>query len=175
MVRDARPGGGYLYDVLEDYYRDSRVRPNQIFAASLNYSPIAPEIGRRVVDMVAAKLLVPCALRTLAPGEDGYRGSYLGDVAERESAYHQGTAWMWLLAPYARAHIRVYGYNREHLRKLLEPILELLKRRAVGHLPEILDGDAPHTPRGTFAHASSTAAVLEILAMLKSPPKFGEM
>ncbi|MHC4664070.1 MAG: amylo-alpha-1,6-glucosidase [Planctomycetota bacterium] len=164
--------GGYLYDVLDERYIDTRIRPNQLLAVSLPYSPLPAELQRAVVDTVTKRLLVPGAVRSLAVGDEGYQGCYIGDQTMRDAAYHQGTAWPWLLAPYARAYIRVRGYDAPWLHRLLEPVPRLLERQAVGNLPEVLDGDPPHTPRGAFAQAWSVAAVLEMLGMLKTPPKF---
>jgi predicted glycogen debranching enzyme len=167
--------GGYLYDVLEENYKDARVRPNQLFAVSLPYSPLPDEIRKGVVSVVSERLAVPGGVRTLAQDEDGYQGSYLGDQTSRDGAYHRGTAWPWLLAPYAKAFVRVNGYDIPWLKKLIEPVQSLLSRQAIGQMPEILDGDEPHTPRGAFAQAWSVAAVLEILEMINNAPKFQDI
>jgi predicted glycogen debranching enzyme len=167
--------GGYLFDVLEENYRDALIRPNQLLAVSLPYSPLPAPVQKSVVKIVSERLAVPGGVRTLAQGEDGYQGCYLGERTQRDGAYHQGTAWPWLLAPYAKAFIRAEGYDASWLKKLIEPVRGMLSRQAIGQIPEILDGDEPHTQRGAFAQAWSVAAVLEILDMIKTPPQFSDV
>src|SRR5690606_19277125 len=115
--------GRYLYDRIDDAGRpDPSLRPNQLFAVSLPHSPLSPEQAEGVVAAVERSLLVPLGVRTLAPEDPAYRGQYLGGRRERDAAYHQGTAWPWLLGPFAAAYLRVHGHRataRERLRELL--------------------------------------------------------
>src|SRR6266550_3649434 len=138
---------------------DASLRPNQIFAVSLPVSPLTPEQRKAVVDVCARHLLTSHGLRSLAPGEPGYSGHYGGSPSDRDSAYHQGTVWGWLLGPFALAHYRVY-HDREAALRFLEPLGRQIYASGLGTLGEIFDGDAPFTPRGCIAQAWTVAEVL---------------
>jgi predicted glycogen debranching enzyme len=150
-----------LFDVIdiEGGGHDDRIRPNQIFAVSLPYCALSPEQMRAVVDCCGRELLTSYGLRSLSPKESGYMGRYSGDSWQRDSAYHMGTAWGWLLGPYARAHFRVYG-NAGFALSLLDPLAQHVNSACIGSISEIFDGDAPHTARGCFAQAWSVAEIL---------------
>ena len=160
---------GYLLDVADP--DDAAFRPNQIFAAGgLPVSLVPLDVARRVVDAVEHQLVTPLGLRTLAPGSPGYVGRYRGDGLSRDAAYHQGTAWPWLMGAFVAAWLRVYGHNpgakAEARRRFLTPMEEHLEEYGLGHLPEIAEGDAPHTPCGCPFQAWSTGELLRIRAML---------
>jgi predicted glycogen debranching enzyme len=148
---------GFLYDVIDGDRRDLSLRPNQLIALSLGYCAIPEDRARRILAAVERSLLTPFGLRTLAPTEPGYRGRYEGSPAERDSAYHQGTVWPWLLGPFIAADRR---FNGDRAAELLEPLLAFAQSRGTGQVPEIFDGDPPHEPRGCFAQAWSVAEVL---------------
>jgi predicted glycogen debranching enzyme len=153
---------GYCYDVVDgpDGHDDS-LRPNQIFAVSLPESPLSPERQRRVVDTCARHLLTSFGLRSLAPGHAQYHGRYGGGPWERDSAYHQGPVWGWLLGPFALAHLRVYG-DPETARTFLQPMASHLADYGVGSIAEIFDGDPPFTPRGCIAQAWSVSETIRV-------------
>jgi predicted glycogen debranching enzyme len=151
-----------LYDVIDvdgGLDVDARLRPNQILAVSLPYCTLTRAQMRAVVDSCARELLTSYGLRSLGPSEAGYIGRYEGDVWRRDSAYHMGTAWSWMLGPFARAHYRVYGDARLAM-SFLNPIAQHLNAACIGSVSEIFDGDAPHTARGCFAQAWSVAEIL---------------
>jgi predicted glycogen debranching enzyme len=139
--------------------KDNAVRPNQIFAVSLPVSPLRAEQQKSVVDTCAKHLLTCYGLRSLAPGELNYRGHYGGDSRSRDSAYHQGTVWGWLLGPFALAHFRVYN-DRAAAHRYLEPLGSHISAYGLGTLAEIFDGDPPHAPRGCIAQAWTVGEVL---------------
>jgi glycogen debranching enzyme len=162
---------GCLYDVVDVDHRrgavDGAVRPNQILAVGgLPSALLPPERARRVVDVVEARLWTPLGLRTLAPGEPGYRPRYEGDPRSRDGAYHQGTAWPWLLGPFVEAWVRVRGggeeVKREARERFLAPLTARLDDYGLGHLPEIADGDPPHAPRGCPFQAWSLGELLRL-------------
>jgi predicted glycogen debranching enzyme len=157
-----------LYDVIDidGAGHDDRVRPNQIFAVSLPYCALNNEQMRAVVDCVGRDLLTSYGLRSLSPKENGYIGRYNGDARQRDSAYHMGTAWGWLLGPYVRAHFQVYG-NARFAQSLLDPIAQHVDSACMGSISEIFDGDAPHTARGCFAQAWSVAEILRSWLLLE--------
>src|SRR5262249_38996349 len=127
---------------------------------------IQGERARAIVDKVEERLVTPLGLRSLAAGEPNYAPRYSGGVRERDGAYHQGTVWPWLMGPFIEAWVRVRGstaeVKREAKMKFLDPLLAHLDQAGIGHLPEIADGDAPHTPRGCFFQAWSVAEALRM-------------
>jgi predicted glycogen debranching enzyme len=155
------PQRNCCFDVLDSpgIGSDARLRPNQIFAVSLNFSPLSNEQQKAVVDACAAQLLTPFGLRSLAPGERDYTGVYSGGPRERDAAYHQGTVWGWLLGPFALAHYGVYQ-NRATALGFLEPLAKAIDSYGLGSLGEIFDGDSPHRPRGCIAQAWTVGEVL---------------
>ena len=151
---------GCCYDVIDGPDGlDDALRPNQIFAVSLPESPLSRVRQKRVVDACARHLLTSYGLRSLAPGHPQYQGRYGGDQWRRDGAYHQGTAWAWLLGPFALAHFKVYR-DRAAARSFLEPLAHHLSDYGVGSIAEIFDGDAPFAPRGCIAQAWSVAETL---------------
>jgi predicted glycogen debranching enzyme len=162
------PEGEYLYDVidgpdgavdLQGRGVDPSLRPNQIFAVSLGTGLLNPARARAVVDVCAAELLTPVGLRSLAPRDPHYAGRYTGDSRQRDGTYHQGTVWSWLLGPFALAHYHVYGDPGQAV-ALLEGLANHLDEGCIGSISEIMDGDAPHSPRGCFAQAWGVSETL---------------
>jgi predicted glycogen debranching enzyme len=152
---------GCCFDVLDSpgAGNDPALRPNQIFAVSLEVSPLSPAQQKAVVDCCSSHLLTPLGLRSLAPGEPGYAGAYAGGPRERDSVYHQGAAWGWLLGPFALAHYRVYR-DRDAARGFLEPLAGAVDLYGLGSLGELYDGDSPHKPRGCIAQAWTVGELL---------------
>jgi predicted glycogen debranching enzyme len=155
-----------LYDVVANGRRDPSVRPNQIFAVSLPHSMLSIGHAQKVVEKIEAELLTPFGLRSLSPKDKDYCPVYVGSPLERDSAYHQGTVWGWLIGPFVDAYGRVYA-NGNQSEKRLEEILsgfkEHLTEAGVGQISEIFDADVPHAPRGCMAQAWSVAEVLRVL------------
>jgi predicted glycogen debranching enzyme len=172
---------GFLADVVDvDHERgrvDATLRPNQVLAVGgLPATLLDGERARRVVDVVERRLWTPLGLRSLAPEEPGYRGRYLGGVDERDSAYHQGTAWPWLLGPFVEAWLAVRGRaeaghaeaghaeatRAEARRRFLAPLRAHLDEAGLGHGSEVADGDAPHAPGGCPFQAWSLGELLRL-------------
>ena len=152
--------GGYCFDVIDGPDGDDpALRPNQLLAVALPHSPLTPAQQQGVVRRCARHLLTPVGLRSLAPDHPDYVPRYRGDRHARDGAYHQGTAWSWLLGPFVQAHLRVYG-DPGAARSFLDPLLEHLYDHGLGSISEIFDGDPPHTPRGCIAQAWGVAEVL---------------
>jgi len=150
---------------------DSTLRPNQIFAVSLNVSPLSSEQQKAVVDVCASQLLTPFGLRSLAPSERGYTGVYSGGPRERDAVYHQGSVWGWLLGPFALAHYRVYK-DRTAALDLLEPLARSIDSYGLGTLAEIFDGDPPHRPNGCIAQAWTVGEILRAWTELHAQPNW---
>jgi predicted glycogen debranching enzyme len=162
---------GCLYDVVDVDHRagavDATLRPNQIFAVGgLPLPLIGGEQALRVVDCVEASLWTPLGLRSLAPSEPGYSARYQGGVFDRDSTYHQGTVWPWLIGPFVEAWLRVRGSGEdaraEAERRFVAPLLAHLESAGVGHVSEICDAEAPHTARGAPFQAWSLGELLRL-------------
>jgi predicted glycogen debranching enzyme len=176
FVQRFRHDDGWLFDVVDaDHVRgriDVSFRPNQIFAVGgLPFALLEGPDACRVVDAVEQRLLTPIGLRTLAPDEPDYVGRYEGGVAPRDGAYHQGTVWPWLLGPFVDAWLRA-RHGRESAKaeareRFLAPLLRHLDDAGLGHISEIADGDAPHTPRGCPFQAWSVGEALRIVQLLE--------
>jgi predicted glycogen debranching enzyme len=151
----------YCYDVVDTPLggRDASLRPNQVFAVSLPASPLSPIQRKAVVDALAEQLLTSHGLRSLGPREPGYKGECRGGPRERDSAYHQGTVWGWLLGPFALAHYRVYRDARL-AQGFLEPLGKTISTSGLGTLSEIFSGDPPFSPEGTIAQAWTVAEIV---------------
>lgn len=162
------PARRCLNDCVRPGTTDASIRPNQILAVSLPHSPLEREQQAAVLAAVRQHLLTPFGLRTLAPTEPGYRGRYEGGPYERDSAYHQGTVWPWLMGPYVEAYLRVHDFAddaKAEGRRLLEPLLAHLDDAGLGSISEVFDGDPPHRPNGCFAQAWSVAEVRRAMAI----------
>ncbi len=154
---------GYPYDVVAEdagAAGDASVRPNAVLALSVDPDCFTPAQAAIVVDRARRDLVTPAGLRTLAPGEPGYVGQYGGNVLARDGAYHQGSVWPWLLGAYVRASLRAGG-NRAQLLALVTSAAG--NALAVGQVPEVAAGDAPHAPGGCVAQAWSVAELLRAL------------
>lgn len=159
--------GGYLYDVIDDKECDSSLRPNQIYAVSLPYTMLDREKARAVVDIVWKELYAKRGLRSLAPGHPDYHPIYLGALSKRDAAYHQGTAWGFLMGGFITAYTKVNDHSPESIRqalKFLAPVKEQFYEGGIGSISEIFDGDAPHHCRGCYAQAWSVGEVLRCYA-----------
>jgi glycogen debranching enzyme len=143
--------------------RDASIRPNQILAVSLKHSMLSRDKSKRVVEIVERELLTPYGLRSLAPSDPAYRPRYEGGVWDRDTAYHQGTVWPWMMGPFITAYVRANGGTeraRERAKELLAPIHGHLSDAGLGHVSEVLDAESPHDPRGCMAQAWSVAEIL---------------
>ena len=153
---------------------DRSVRPNQVFAASLPHALLTRPQAKAMLNLVTRHLVTPFGLRTLAPSDPRYLGRYAGDPRARDSAYHQGTAWPWLLGPYADALLYAEGGTvgvRRKVRELLRPVVGLLESGCLGQVPELADGDAPHAANGCPAQAWSVAEVLRVWLRVREPKR----
>ena len=154
-----------LFDVVVNGQRDGSVRPNQIFAASLHYSMLSIGQARKVVEKIEAELLTPVGLRSLSPKDKNYCPIYIGSPLERDSAYHQGTVWGWLIGAFVDAYRRVYPNGNQtetRIEEILAGFKKHLAEAGLGQISEIFDAREPHKPRGCPAQAWSVAEVLRV-------------
>ncbi len=163
----------YLADFLSSEGQPNwQVRPNMVIATSLPYSPLTDEMKRCVLGRVEKELLTPRGLRTLTPQDPEYKGRYFGDQAQRDKAYHQGTAWPWLLGPYSEGMLRLYKKAAMgKIKKLIWGFEPEMSMHGIGSISEIYDGDPPHEARGAISQAWSVSEVLRILDMLDRQEK----
>ncbi|MDB5296684.1 MAG: hypothetical protein JWO31_2667 [Phycisphaerales bacterium] len=158
-----------LADVVHDGHRDEKIRPNQIFAASLPNSPLGREERAAVVEVVRRELLTPVGLRTLARSDPGYHGAYHGPQIDRDAAYHNGTIWPWLIGPFLTAYLRAHGRGeaeQDRCREWLRPLVGHIEENCLGQVAEIFEAEEPHRPVGCPAQAWSVAEVLRLAVEL---------
>ena len=159
--------GGYYLDVIDQNGQpDATLRPNQAIALAVAPALFTPTRACSALDIIKQKLLTPFGLRTLSPADPNYIGHYGGDQRVRDSAYHQGTIWPWLLGPYVRALLH-FSPDRPatltHVRALLKPFAQHLNEAGLNTVSEIFEADSPYSPVGCVAQAWSVAALLDII------------
>jgi glycogen debranching enzyme len=169
-ARFRSPERPYLADVVDGPSGDDwTLRPNQVFALALPYPLVEPHEAAPVLTAVERSLLTTYGLRTLPPVDRAYRGYYGGDQLERDTCYHQGPVWPWLLGAYLDAVVRVHGERGCALAlQRLRPVVDHLRDAGLGSVSEILTGDPPHRPEGCIAQAWSVAEMLRIWCRLQA-------
>lgn len=162
---------GCLFDVVDIGHvsgtTDDRLRPNQLLAVGgLTHQLVTGKRARAIVDVCERELVTPMGMRTLSPDDPGYVGTYGGGVLARDGAYHNGTAWPWLMGPFVEAWVRVRNSTKkaknEARGRFLEPMVESVSSHGLGHIAEIADGDEPFSPRGCPFQAWSVAEALRL-------------
>ncbi len=154
--------GGYLYDVIDTPSGDdATLRPNQIFALSVAPDLVPTELARCALATVARYLWTPVGLRTLDPRHGDYQPRFTGDRVQRDSAYHQGTIWPWLIGHYLDAR-RQLDPELE-LQPYIQALLDHLWDFGLGTIAEVFDAEPPRFGAGCMAQAWSIAEVLRIL------------
>jgi len=166
-------GKGYLNDcILPDGSVDDSLRPNQIFAVSLEFSPLSLSRQKSVVQAVQNHLLTSYGLRTLSPDSPNYKGEYTGPPQQRDEAYHQGTAWPYLIGPFIEAYLKIDEFSpasKKQAAEFIEPLLQhLTEDGCLGSISEIFDGDEPQKPKGCFAQAWSVAEMIRACLLINS-------
>ena len=158
----------YLADYVDEAGQNLDIRPNQIIAASLTYSPITNEIKNDVINIIKQKLLTPKGLRTLSPSHPDYKGIYKGNQEERDNAYHQGTVWVWQLSHYVEANFKLLGKSfSKEAEKIVANFEEDMTDYGICSISEVYDGNPPHSPGGSTSQAWSVSEILRIIEMIK--------
>ncbi|MBQ0053014.1 MAG: glycogen debranching enzyme family protein [Bacteroidales bacterium] len=166
------PELGYLADYVDNYGQNMAVRPNQIYAFWVKYSPVDEELAPSVLRVMRNELVTARGLRTLSPRDVNYKGVYDGSQYDRDLAYHQGSTRTFLLEPYIDTRLRIYGDGFISRAKwLMKGFVEDLNKHGVGAVSELYDGDPPHEPHGTISSARGTAALLAVDHLLN---EYGE-
>lgn len=157
--------GKYLYDVIgENGKPDATLRPNQLFAISLPFPLLEGEKAKAILNIVKEKLYTPVGLRSLPQGDLHYIPQYGGDQWHRDSSYHEGTVWSWLLGAYVDAVMKSKARNKKtEALLIIKNFLYHLNEACIGQVSEIFDAEAPHHPRGCVAQAWGVAEVLRVI------------
>ncbi|MBR2230895.1 MAG: glycogen debranching enzyme family protein [Prevotella sp.] len=159
---------GYLYDYVDGNMIDWSVRPNMIFAVALDYSPLAQDQKKSVLDICTRELLTPKGLRSLSPKSGGYNPMYVGPQTQRDYAYHQGTAWPWLGGFYMEACLKLYKRTRlSFVERQMVGYEDEMMFNCLGTIPEMSDGNPPFRARGGMSFAMNVAEILRTLNMLE--------
>lgn len=159
---------GYLLDYVDGQMMDWSVRPNQLFAIALDFSPLDMRERKSVLDICTKELVTPKGIRSLSPKSGGYNPMYVGQQTQRDYAYHQGTAWPWLTGFYLEAYLRVYkmsGVN--YIERQLIGFEEELFYHCIGTIPELFDGNPPFHGRGAISFAMNVSGILRALRLLE--------
>jgi len=160
---------GYLYDYVNEDPKDFSVRPNMIFAVALEHSPLERMQQKSVLDFVTKELLTPKGLRTLSPKSGGYNPTFEGNEEQRTRAYHQGTAWPWLIGSYLEAYLKIYKLSGISLaQRIIYGFEEELADRGIGTISELFDGNPPYRGRGGVSYAMSVGEILRIHRIVKN-------
>lgn len=158
---------GYLFDYVDGGYTDWSVRPNMIFAAALDYSPLTQDQKKSVVDYCTRELLTPRGLRSLSPKSGGYNPMYVGPQSQRDYAYHQGTAWPWLGCFYLEATLRLYKKSRlSFVNRQMAGYEDDMTLNCVTTIPELADGNPPFRARGAISFAMNVAEILRTISII---------
>ena len=158
---------GYLFDYREEGIEDWNVRPNQIFAVALDYSPLETTQQKTVLDFCTRELLTPKGLRTLSPKSGGYNPNYVGAQAQRDFAYHSGTAWPWLGGFYMEACLKVYKRTRlSFVQRQMVGFEDEMMYHATGTISELFDGNPPFSGRGAMAFSMNVAEILRTMKLI---------
>jgi glycogen debranching enzyme len=147
----------------------SACHPNQLLAISLTHPVFDAARWESVVNSACDKLLNPVGLRSLSPDHPDFKPTYYGDLSNRDAAYHQGTAWAWLIGPFLDAWLKVHPEDRAGARRFLDGFIPHLGEGCIGSISEVFDAIAPFTPRGCIAQAWSVAEVLRCRVMTSEP------
>lgn len=155
--------GGYLYDNIDENGNPvTELRPNQLFAISLPFPLIQGAKAKSIVKIIEDKLYTPVGLRSLPADDEHYIHQYGGDQWHRDSSYHEGTVWSWLLGAYIDALVSVKS-PKATIKRVISNFKYHLNEGCLGSVSEIFDADAPHHPRGCVAQAWGVAEVLRII------------
>lgn len=158
---------GYLFDYVDGRMADWSVRPNQLFAVALDYSPLEQKEKKSVLDICTRELVTPKGIRSLSPKSGGYNPIFAGPPLQRDRSYHQGTAWPWLTGFYLEAYLKVYKRSGlSYMERQLIGFDEELFYHCIGTLPEVFDGNPPFHGRGALSFAMNVSGILRAERLL---------
>ena len=163
-----------FYDYVNSNEKNEQVRPNMMLAAALPYSPMSDEMQKRAFDIAHSELLTTRGIRSLSPNDENYKGISIGNHSERERAYHNGTAFPWLIAFYADLSVKLFGKTSlPYLEDLYNGFEEAIKDNGIGTVSEIYDGNPPFEARGCISQSTSVGALLYLHYLIQELNKKG--
>lgn len=160
---------GFLADTHNGSVPDEGLRPNQLWATALKFSPLKKEMAQTILKRIKKELVTPVGIRTLSPADSRYQSHYRGGQRQRDLAYHQGTVWPWLLGIYADSVLNVLGPKAAKVE--LAPIMERMKAHflqegCLGQISEVFDAEEPYMYGGTPAQAWSLGEIIRVEQMI---------
>ncbi len=160
---------GYLFDYVNNRYADRNVRPNMLFALSVDYSPLDRRQRKTAIDFVTKELLTTVGIRSLSPKAGHYQPRYFGTIEEKEHAYFNGSSFPWLIGAYIEAYLKVYGRSGLSLAdRIMIELEDQMQNDCIGTLSEFYDSSSPYYAHGGFSFAMSVAEVLRAKRLIKS-------
>ncbi len=158
----------YLFDLVDGDFKDSSVRPNQVFTTAFEFSPLSNEQKKAVIDIVRRELLTPKGLRSLSPQDPYYKGEIKGSAHIRELGIHQGAVWPWLASFYSEGYLKLHKQSGiSHIKRISENFEDEMVHHCIGTLSEYYNGNPPHTGKGAVSMAWNVAGVLKILKLIE--------
>lgn len=159
----------YLADCIDGDQIDWSIRPNMLIAAALEFSPLDREKQKAILSTIKQELLTPRGLRTLSPSDPNYKGIYEGNVQERESALHQGTAWPWFISFFVEAYLKIHRRGgMPFVKKIIEGFEEEMSENCIGTISEMYNGNPPHQGKGAISQAWSVAALIHAYKLIEN-------
>ena len=151
----------YLADYANHTHQNTEVRPNQLLACALDYSPLSEKRQRKVLAIITQELLTPKGLRSLSPESPRYEGESVGNVFVRDKATFNGSVHPWFVGFYVEANLKLFGdtYIPDG-KAFLENFEEEINTHGVGLISAIYDGNPPFNPRGCISNAKNVAEIL---------------
>ena len=163
-----------FYDYVNSNEKNKQVRPNMMLAAALPYTPMDEAMQKHAFDITHSELLTPRGIRSLSPNDETYKGVTIGSHSERERAYHNGTAFPWLIAFYADLSVKLFGKSSlPYLEDLYKGFEDAIKDNGIGTISEIYDGNPPFEARGCISQSTSVAALLYLRYLIDELNKKG--
>ena len=158
---------GYLMDYVDGYNMSWEVRPNMLIATSLENTPLSLAERKTIFDICTKELRTPKGIRSLSPKSGAYNPIYEGGQRERDAAYHQGTAWPFMLGFYLETCMKIYRRSGlSFVDRSLIGLEEEMFYHGIGTLPELFDGNPPFHGRGALSFAMNVAAILRVNKLL---------
>ena len=159
---------GYLFDFVDGTHTDWSLRPNMLFAVSLDHSPLENHRKRSIVDFVTKELLTAGGIRSLSPKGDNYNPYYSSNPRQKEIAYFNGPAFPWLLGPYIEAYLKVYKRSGlSMVDRIMVDIESEISNDCIGTISELYDSSPPFTAHGAYSFAMSVAEILRAMKLMK--------
>ena len=151
----------YLADYANHTHQNTEVRPNQLLACALDYSPLTEKRQRKVLAIITQELLTPKGLRSLSPESPRYEGESVGNVFVRDKATFNGSVHPWFVGFYVEANLKLFGDSYiPDGKAFLENFEEEINTHGVGLISAIYDGNPPFNPRGCISNAKNVAEIL---------------